>query len=119
MSFSYEGLDAKVESQTVSTFISKEEPLLKLASCICWNTLSDLVLPDLKRTTTKGFWWKGRRAETSPGFSIRIHLSVMIIQLLFKLTDRRAEELVTQIPIYRVFCGHGSIKRWFCPDHTK
>jgi IS5 family transposase len=113
MSFSYDGLVTSVRSQTIPIFISKENPLLKLSAVIQWKDLTELVLPDLKNTTRKGYWWMGR------SLNLRVHLSVMILQVLFKLTDRRTEELVKQMPLYMAFCGHGQMKKWRCPDHTK
>jgi hypothetical protein len=84
-----------------------------LAELIDWEVIADLALPDLKETTKKGCWHLGRTLYLRP------HLSVMVLQLLFKLTDRRAEELVKQTPIYHVFCGYGVMEKWHCPDHTK
>ncbi len=84
-----------------------------LAELIDWNILAEMALPDLKLTTKKGAWMLGRALYLRP------HLSVMILQLLFKLTDRRSEELVKQTPLYQAFCGYGIMEKWHCPDHTK
>ena len=113
LSFSHIGLKAKVKSQTISTFVSKEESLIQLANLIDWSHLAELVLPDLKTTTKAGQWHLGRKLYLRP------HLSAMVLQLLFKLTDRRTEELIKKTPLYQVFCGHGLITPWHCPDHTK
>ena len=113
MSFSYKGLNAKVKSQNIRTFVSDLDPLIELANLINWKKLAQLALPDLEATTKKGFFHLGR------SLFLRAHLSAMILQLLFKLTDRQIEQAINQTPLYQVFCGIGVLDGWKCPDHTK
>ena len=47
--------------------------------------LADIVLLDLKTTTTKGKWWLGRKLK------LRIHLGTLLLQWLYDLTDRQVE----------------------------
>ena len=70
------------------------------------------VLPDLKRTE-KGFWWMGRP------LLVRMHLSVYVLQQMFNLTDRAAEQQVRDNAAFRLFCGCGILEKWHAPDHTK
>jgi IS5 family transposase len=113
MSFSHQGLSAKVKSTIVQTFVPDSDPYLKLANLINWDHLASLALPDLKSTTAKGFWYLGRTLY------LRIHLGVLILQVLLKATDRTIEFQVKSTPVFQVFCGQGLIRPWKCPDHTK
>ena len=113
MSFSHEGLDAKVKSTKLSIFVSEDHSLLQLANLIDWEEVAEIALPNLKTTTQKGFWNRGRTLY------LRIHLSVLFLQVLFKYKDREVERLVSQTPLYQVFCGIKIVKKWKCPDHTK
>ena len=113
MSLCHEGLNAKLKPAKISIIVQESAPLIQLANNIDWSYLSGLVLHDLKATTTKGFWWLGRK------LFLRIHLAVMILQVLFKLTDRGVEQRIKETPIYQLFCGLKILKKWHCPDHTK
>lgn len=112
MSICREGLATKSKTISVKIFIEASDPLIHLANVIDWQEMTELTLPDLKKTRL-GFWWLGRKLY------IRIHLAVMILQCLLKKTDRGIETAVCQTPLYQVFCGLGIIARWHCPDHTK
>ena len=61
MSICSSGLDPPCRVQPVTIDVSPTHPLIQLALVIPWRTLAELVLPDLKRTTAKGQWWRGRR----------------------------------------------------------
>ena len=54
MSISFSGLDTPCCMQPVTIEVSPTHPLLQLAHVIPWQALVDMVLPDLKCTTTKG-----------------------------------------------------------------
>ena len=41
----------------------------------------------------------------------------MLLQVLFKLTDRGVEQRIKETPSYQIFCGLNILKRWHCPDH--
>ena len=112
MSLCQEGLNSKVYAASVSIFVPESEPLIKLSNQIDWGKIADLVMPDLKKTK-KGFWWLGRKLY------LRIHLAVLILQVLFKSTDRATEAMIKTTARFQIFCGLRLIKRWCCPDHTK
>ena len=75
--------------------------------------LIGLVLPDLKRTTPRGFWWTGRK------LAVRLHLAAYILQKLYDLTDRQVEYGITDNAAYQLFTGRGIVPGWHSPDHTK
>lgn len=112
MSFCHQGLEARLQDTLITTQVSSDEPLLKLANTVQWPHIADLAMADLKGTT-KGFWHLGRR------LSLRIHLGVMVLQSLLKETDRGIEQRILQSPILQVFCGRTIVPGWRCPDHTK
>lgn len=115
MSFCKLGLDENVHSCTITTEIADSRPMMKLANELDWGFLAELALPDLKKTTRKGFWHLGRR------LFLRVHLGMFLLQSLRNETDRQIEETVSQTPELQVFCGKslGSLRRvWKCPDHT-
>jgi hypothetical protein len=113
MSIGFSGLDTPCCLQPVTIEVSPTHPLLQLARVIPWQTLADLVLPDLKRTTPKGKWWLGRK------LTLRIHLGAFLLQWLYNLTDRQVEWALKDNAAYQLFCGRGLIDPWHAPDHTK
>lgn len=106
------GLDAKLKSTEISILVPASDPLIQLANALNWQEIALIVLPDLQQTA-KGFWWLGRK------LGLRVHLGALILQVLFKETDRGIESRVKQTPVYQLFCGFGIIPGWKCPDHTK
>ncbi len=106
------GLDAKLKSTSISILASESEPLIRLANAMDWSEMGRLVFADLQQTA-KGYWWLGRK------LLLRVHLGVLILQILLKQTDRGIETAVRQTPIYQLFCGFGITAKWKCPDHTK
>ena len=112
MSLCKDGLDAKVKGGKVTLIIEDSDPLIRLANLIDWNFLAELARPDLEKTK-KGFWWLGRKLK------LRIHLGVMILQMLYKWTDRLTESKIRLTALYQIFCGLNVVLRWKCPDHTK
>ena len=50
---------------------------------------------------------------------VRIHLVAYILQQMFNLTDRVAEQQVRDNAAFRLFCGYGILLKWHAPDHTK
>ena len=70
-------------------------------------------MDDLKATTKKGQWWRGRPIY------VRIHLAVYLLQKLYDLTDRQAEYGVKDNAAFQLFCGLGLVDTWQPPDHTK
>jgi hypothetical protein len=63
MSLCFSGLQTPCRAYPVTVDISSTHPLMKLAQVIPWPALAELVLPDLKRTTAKGQWWRGRKLK--------------------------------------------------------
>lgn len=113
MSLCFSGLHTPCRASTVTIDVSPTHPLLQLALVIPWPTLADLVLPDLKRTTTTGKWWLGRK------LTLRIHLGALLLQWLYDLTDRQVEWALKDNAAYQLFCGCGLVDSWHAPDHTK
>jgi IS5 family transposase len=113
MSICSSGLDAPCRAQPVTITVSPTHPLLQLAQVIPWPTLAALVLPDLKHSTAKGQWWRGRKLK------LRIHLGAFLLQWLYHLTDREVEWGLKDNAAYQLFCGWGSVVKWQAPDHTK
>ena len=113
MALCKKGLNATVKGGQISIRVSNSHPLIHLANLIDWVYLAELVQPDLEATTQKGSWWLGRN------LCLRIHLAVLILQMLFKWTDRNAEFSVKNTALHQVFCGLHLLNKWHCPDHTK
>ena len=80
MGLSLQGLETRLGNTTVVTNIREDDPLIKLGNLIDWSFLVLIVRPDLQKTDA-GFWKKGRKIK------LRIHLAVMILQLLLKATN--------------------------------
>ena len=113
MALALDGASSKVEALDIAISISAAHPLIKLANALPWLTLITYCVEDLKKTTAKGFWWKGRKLY------VRIHLGVYLLQKLYNLTDRQVEYGVRDNAAYQLFCGKGVIEKWRAPDHTK
>src|SRR5215468_10641624 len=113
MSIGFSGLDTPCCLQPVTIEVSPTHPLIQLARVIPWQTLADMVLPDLKRTTPQGKWWLGRKLTR------RIHLGAFLLQWLYNLTDRQVEWALKDNAAYQLLCGRGRIDPWHAPDHTK
>ena len=113
MSIDTSGIKDKVTPSSIVISIQSKHPLLKLSNRLSWGELSEIVLPDLKATTSKGKWWLGRPLR------LRIHLGVYLIQQLYNLTDRRVEYAIKDNAAFQLFCGRNIVKKWHCPDHTK
>ncbi|MBF0443448.1 MAG: hypothetical protein HQK54_16190 [Oligoflexales bacterium] len=76
MSIDISGRDGKVNPSTITISISSTHPLILLANLLPWATLIDLVVPDLKKSTWKGFWLVGRKLY------VRIHLAIYLLHTL-------------------------------------
>ena len=112
MSLCIEGLSSRLNGGEVTVFVQDKEPLIQLGNLIDWEHLKNLAEPDLKKTRGS-FWWLGRKLY------VRIHLAVMILQALYKWTDRETEIQIKTTPVYQIFCGLLIVVKWHCPDHTK
>ena len=112
MSLCTQGFTEKISGGKVTIQVEDSDPLIILGNLIDWTYLMELIKPDLKRTE-KGCWWLGRKLR------VRIHLAVLMLQMLFKWTDRETERLIKTSAMYQIFSGIHIISRWSCPDHTK
>ena len=113
MSLDISGGDAAVMPTVVVIAVAKGHPLIKLAKALPWTGLMTLVTPDLKRSTRKGFWWKG------PKLLVRVHLAAYILQKIYDLTDRQIEYGLRDNAAYQLFAGKDIVIGWHAPDHTK
>ena len=113
MSLCFSGLHMPCQAYPVTIDVSPTHPLMQLALVISWSALADLVLPDLKRTTAKGQWWRGRKLK------LRLHLAALLLQWLYDLTDREVEWAIKDNAAYQLFCGCCIVEDWHAPDHTK
>ena len=81
MSLCYSGLNTKVRGHPVAIFVEQDHPLVELAQVIPWQELADLILPDLQKSTKKGFIHLGRPLR------LRSHLGAFLLKIIFDLTD--------------------------------
>lgn len=112
LSLDVDGFTDEIEGGDIIVSIHRDHRLLKLARHLPWDEMLSLVLPDLQCTERK-HWWMGRPLR------VRIHLGIYVLQQMFNLTDRAAEQMVCDNAAYQLFCGYGLVKKWHTPDHTK
>ena len=112
MSLCRDGMGAKTKGGKVTVVVEDSHPLIQLANLIDWIYPAELAQPDLDKTK-KRLWWLGRKLY------LRVHLAVMILQMLYKWTDRLTEVRIKTTALFQVFCGLNIIAKWRCPDHTK
>ena len=113
MSLDYSGLAHLIISARITMTVNEQHRLIKLANNLPWPELVELILPDLKATTSKLTWWLGRPLQ------VRTHLGVYLLQQLLNATDRGIEQAIHDNVVYQVFCGKTIVNNWHCPDHTK
>ena len=113
MSLCYSGLSSDVKGGSVTILVANTHPLVKLAVVIPWEKLAEMIIPDLQKTTRKGFLNRGRY------LTLRIHLGALLLQMLYNMTDRETEYDIKDNAASQIFCGIGEVNRWNCPDHTK
>ncbi len=112
MSLDVDGFTELVSGGVVNIVVDHNHCLIKLTQKLPWDKMLELVLPDLQRTDKK-HWWMGRPLR------VRVHLGVYVMQQMFDLTDRMAEQQVRDNAAFRLFCGYGLLKKWHTPDPTK
>jgi IS5 family transposase len=113
MAIDTSGQESSVSPSIVKIFISGQHPLIQLANSLPWKEMINLVLPDLKSSTKKGYWWMG------PKLKVRIHLSAYILQKIYNYTDRKTEYQLKDNAAVQLFCGLNIVEVWHAPDHTK
>jgi hypothetical protein len=84
-----------------------------LANAIDWQEACNIILPDLKKTTPKGFWNRGRPIQ------LRTHLGVFLLQAIYNLSDRATEAYLKENAAAQLFAGSELVENWNPPDHTK
>ena len=105
------GLNTKVQAASVNVTVSDLHPLIKLGQTIPWEKISEIVIPDLEKTT-KGMFFVGRKLK------LRVHLAVYILQKIYDKTDRQIEWEIKDNGSYQLFCGAGILRKFSVPDHT-
>lgn len=113
MSICDSGLESKICGGVVTMNVSSKHPLILLSNSIPWKEMYELIIDDIKASTPKGQWWRGRKLK------IRMHLGVYILQHLNNLTDRKTESDIKDNAVYQIFCGREIVNNWKAPDHTK
>jgi len=113
MSICDAGIKDKVCGGKLTINITEQHPLVLLAKSLPWEQMYTLILPDLKNTTKRKQWWRGRKLK------VRIHLGAYILQQMYNKKDREMEADLKENAAYQLFCGHGIVKNWHSPDHTK
>ena len=107
------GIKDKVQGGKLTISITAGHPLVLLAKALPWEQMYTLILPDLKNTTTKKQWWRGRKLK------VRIHLGAYILQQIYDKKDREMEAAIKEKAAYQIFCGNVIVKDCHSPDHTK
>ncbi|AOW58431.1 hypothetical protein BE843_09285 [Legionella pneumophila subsp. pneumophila] len=102
-----------LKAQKIMVEVLPTHPLIKLMNALDWEALGQIILPDLKKSTSKLKWWLGRKLK------MRIHLGVFLLQQLLNETDRGMERQLLDNAVYAVFCGKTLVQSWKVPDHTK
>ena len=113
MTISVSGCDQTVQAKTLSISVESSHPLIKLANVLPWKVLAEPVIKDLKATTAKGFWNRGRT------LLVRMHLAVFILQKIYDKKDREIAEDIQNNAAYRLFAGEGIVHKWHTPHFTK
>lgn len=113
MSIDVSGASSKLKSTNISIEVNKNHRLILLANSLPLTDMVELVVEDLKNTTAKGFFNRGRRLV------VRIHLMIFILQKIFDYTDRKVIALVRENAVYQVFCGYDVVEKWFIPVPQK
>lgn len=113
MAIDTSGQEQLPKAGSVSIKVKEDHPLIQLAQGLPWAALMAIVIPDLKRSTTKGFWWMGRKIK------VRIHLAAYLLQRIYNLTDRKIEYQIRDNAAFQLFCGITIVDDWHVPDHTK
>ena len=88
--------------------VSPKHQLIKLMNAIDWQVLAELILPDLKASTTKMNWWLSRKLK------VHSHLGVLLLQLSLDEADRGIEGRVCDNAVYAIFCRKSAMNSWCC-----
>ena len=100
------GLDYKfLITQTVMIEVSPKHPLILLKNAIDWQALTELILPDLKTSTSKMNEWLGRKLK------VYSHFDMFLLQQLLNETDRGIVRQTRDNAVYAIFCGKGAMQK--------
>ena len=113
MRFSLDGLNAKIKKSEITIKVKASHPLIMLANEIPWDELWTVAAEDLKGSTAKGFWNRGRKLY------IRPHLGILLLQAVTKKTDRAIISELQENAAYQLFCGITVMDQWQIPHPTK
>ena len=94
-----------LKAEKIMVEVSPTHPLIKLMNALNWQELGEIILPDLKKSTSKLKWWLGRKLK------LRTHLGVFLLQQLLNETDRGMEQQLRDNPVYT-----GILRQDFCPE---
>ena len=112
MSFCLTGLNSKLTATAVKVHVSETHPLIQIGNTLDWKDMSDLIMEDLKSSSSYLFWWLGRKID------IRTHLGIYALQCILKMTDRGMKDAIESNGVYQVFCGRTVVEKWFCPHFS-
>jgi len=113
MSICDSGIGVKVCGKKMLIAVLNNHPLVLLSNQLPWEDMFDLVVNDLKNTTSKKQYYRGRKLK------VRIHLAAYILQQMYNFTDRATEAAIKENAAYQIFCGREIVDHWHAPDHTK
>lgn len=113
MTISISGCDQTVQARILSIAVQPNHSLIKLSAILPWKELAEPVFEDLKATTAKGFWFRGRL------LLLRMHLAVFILQKIYNKTDREIAQDLQDNAAFRLFAGEGIVSKWHPPHYTK
>ena len=112
MSLDLSGLDAKMSGGEICVAVKSDDPLLKLANLLNWESLYSTILPDLARTP-------GGKVNVGRKLQVRVHMGALVLQSMFNETDRNTEQRLKSDARWQIFCGITAVADWHAPDHTK
>jgi hypothetical protein len=113
MSICDSGIGIKSFSQTISINVPEDHPLVLLSNQLPWEAMYALIEDDLKNSTLLKKLHYGRKLKS------RSHLGAYLLQKMYDFNDRQVERSIRYNAAYQIFCGHGIVDKWHCPDHTK
>jgi len=112
MAIDLSGREAHILAASVSISVPENHPLIILAGVLPWPLMIDAIAEDLKKTTKKGCWRRGRK------IIVRIHTAAYLLQKMYAPRDRQTEYSIKDNAAFRIFCGINIIKAWHSLDHT-
>ena len=112
MSLSISGLNANVSGGEIFIKVPNNNYYVLLANHLNFNELYEILEPELKKTKN-GAFQKGRK------LTVRIHIGILILQCLTKLTDRQISDNLSLNAAFQIFCGLQNVDKWHVPHYSK